>query len=488
MRHPGLSIPLRRNFALLAAIASQGLLYAQPPPERPGPALSGSAATPSIPAAPLLKNEQESGGDEEAATPAQFPAAPVVEPEPVTTGTAGPTVFSFPGGYGRVPETVELPLKPKHQRPPLAFALNLSEGYDDNVLQVSGKTPPAALASFAPAVAEPIVGSFYTNATGVADYKALSSAHLLDINFSLGGTYYLDRPSGHFDENGVLTLTAATNLGKRAQLSAIILAGYYAQPNLTLVNAPTHGSQGGYVATASLFDFIYRWSKRFNTDTTLLISSQDYVTNSTPGSNYVTLGIGQALRYKLIHDIDGVIELRGSRTTYDLGSPSEIETPLVGIDAILRSQTALSFRIGNAFQQFDAPGSRKPSTLFLESNLTQQFGRAQVGWINRYGFENGNSATVVRLTYRTELHGSLAISGKLTAQVSADYSRSFLSDIFGLLPEATEQTIDASAGLEYRYSKRTSCYIRYTRQQVIEPSVYTGYSENKYFAGLSWEF
>jgi len=449
------------------------------------PVLSSSGSPTSTQSRPLSANEQESGEDVEAA-PASLQSSTFIgaESEPVVTGSA---VFSLPGGYGRAPETLEFPVKAADRRPPLRFSFDLSEGYDDNVLQSSGVSAPAASASQA-SVSQPIIGSFFTNATAGVNYNALTQGHFLNVDANLGGTYYLDRPGGNFDENGVLRLTGATKLGNRAQLSAFVLAGYYAQPNLALVNAPTKAGQGGYIETSTLIDYTYRWTKRFESDTTLLFGSRNYIANATPGSDFATIGIGQALLYKLTHAIDGVIDLRAERTAYNSGAPSETEAALLGVDAKLPSRTAFSFRAGETFQQFGTPGSREPTSPFIESNVTRQFGKgAQLEWINRYGFENSGSADEVRLTYRTGLHGWLKLSGKLNALLAADYSNSNLSDVFGV-PEGHEHTIDATAGLDYRYSRRNSFYIRYTRLQVIESSALSSYSENRYFVGASWLF
>lgn len=107
---------------LIPAVSCLPRASAQEPVDAPAPSAEPAPAeTPEIPVTPAATPEQ---------TPVTKPAAPAES-------------LSVNGGYGFVPQTF-VPGEGRLAKPKLRFSVSISQGYDNNIFGVSGKTQQAA--------------------------------------------------------------------------------------------------------------------------------------------------------------------------------------------------------------------------------------------------------------------------------------------------------------------------------------------------------
>ena len=452
--------------AVLASLATPCASWAQDPM----PLLGGN------PVIPLL--EQQSKRELETDVGELFPAQS--SPEAIPPAPP-PTTFELPGGYGRAPETITVTDAEVIHRPKFRSSMSLELGYDDNVLESSGKKIGGVQAS-------PIVGSWFINPHLTGQYKSLGRRYLLSLDATAGGSLYADRAgSDPFQPDGSFLLTGIAKLNGSTQLSAIISAAYYSQPNLALVNAPTQARQAAYLNVASQVDLEHHWTRAISTDTTLTQASQTFVSGALQDSDNFSVGIGEALRYAIVKKLAAVAEIRAEETSYtNSGDSTDTQFVLVGLDCNFGKRFAGAFRVGETFLQ---AGSAERNHWFLESTLSYGFGKSsRISWANRYGFENGTSASETRLTYRTGLHFSFGITRRLRASADLDYAHAQISSIIGTAEESVEETFQAAVGLEYLLTRRSTCYIRGLRSQVIAADALSSYSRNQAVIGWTFQF
>ena len=408
-------------------------------------------------------------------------------PEPIPEVAETPS-FLLPGGYGRTPETIQ-PEKVfiKHHRP-IGFSFTLEQGYDDNPLSLgnAGANNSDKHSNSNPQM-QGAIGSFVTTASIGQHLNLLTKRNFLSLDWNGGGSYFPNLPEDELQPNGIFHLISASKLTNRTLLSANLSAGYYSSPNLSLINAPTNSGQGDYIYLANLIDLSYRLTRRYSLDTTLSFGGQIFTDHLDQEGNYVETGVGEALRYIITRRFTTVLDLRASQSRYkDSSQDYDTQFILLGFDATFKDRFASSFRVGESIQEYRAAGLQNSSAPFVESALNCGFGKASsLSWINRYGFENRSVGGQPQLTYRTGLHVSLVFSPKVTTSLTCDYTHAKANDLSG---QGSEQTLNATAGVEYLFSRWWRFYGRLIRSEVISGDPNAAYSRNQFLMGAIYSF
>jgi len=438
---------------------------ATPPSSNSGGQTSGSALPASSATVPPSAYGTES-------TPEQ-PA----EKKPAAAATE--EGFSLPGGFGYAPLNFT-PGQGKFEKEPLSFSTTLQQGYDDNIYSSSGKAGSVAKK-----------GSMVTNLSEGVEILLAQSRLGLSLDAGVGGIYYWDRTGDQLTPNANLNLLFAYKLTPRAQFSAVVTGVYTSQSSQSPVYGVTQSTSGkSYFTTNSKFDFLYKWTPRFSTDTTYANNSIYYPSTTQSTSNYVEQTLGQSLRYGLTEQVTGVLEGRVSDTTYKL---STYDTTtyyfLVGADVTFSRRFSGTFRIGDTTRNYQNGGGSSASSPYFEATTDYSLTKySKLGCNLRYGFEpstygGGNKAARAGVSF------SQVFTPKLRGAVSVnfgnlDYAQNGATSATTL----NRNELTTTLGVQYALTQRTSVFSNISRIQVFSSNENAAYNRDMIYLGATFQY
>jgi len=461
-----------RFLACTALILCTSVAFAQeaPPPSASGGGQSGG--TPVIAPSAGMETPLQSGGEAPAGAPKK----------PADASSAAPEGFSLPGGSGYAPLNFT-PGQGQFDRKPLTFSTSLQQGYDDNVDSSSGGVGRS-----------PVKGSFITTASEGMDLLISQSRLGLSLGANLGAQYYWDRASDQLTPNGGLNLIFAYKFSPRAQFSAVVNSSYTTTPTLTVVNGLTQSNGTGYLVTNSKFDYLYRWTPRFSTDTSYSANGTWYQAASQKASNYIDQTVGQSFRYAYSQIVTGVFEGRFADIQYNSlpGTTTSVNDSttyygLVGADVTLSRRLSGSVRVGETTRDYKTAGMATSSSPYAETSVNYTLSRLSLlAFDARYGYEDGGSGSQSSKSLRAGINYTRNFSSKLRANIGVNYSHADASS--GPTIAGAQDAVSATLGAQYALSKNLSVFGNFNRMQSFSSSDAVKYAKDVYYLGATYQY
>ncbi len=332
------------------------------------------------------------------------------------------------------------------------------------------------------------------------DAQQVTRRSLFTLDFNGSVDHYWNRPgsAGHEDYSGTLALAYLYNFTPRLQASLTANIAYISQPDFTRLNTPGNLGGGDLVNALIRLNVMYRLTPRFST--TLSVgqnavinvnkSSSNGLGANTNGDSFETTYSAESRylwkpRYTLLAEIRHV--MIDYPDTPDLNSHTELL--LLGAEMRLSSRFTATVRLGESIRIFDTSGDTSSSP-YAETNLTYRIGpTSNVQWSSRFGYEEPPGVGSEALGFRTTLAYSKAFTPRLSLSASVTgVTRNTTFQNSSGQSDQSEQTIDASIGLEYHVTRQLTLNATYSFTKIITSTGDRDYDRSRIFIGGEYEF
>jgi uncharacterized protein (PEP-CTERM system associated) len=407
------------------------------------------------------------------------------------------------------------------------FTFDTRIGYDDNTLdeadEVTLDVVKNGLVVFNPKTGLPETitrsnntpASVFVNFDAGFSYTAVNPRASLGIAADAGINYYFDRPGRNYDINGALTLNGTYKLTPRATLQVSSYNAYESNPdygasNLTGFTGQVGGGNtfpgtsdqlnGDYFYTTNHIALNYQFTPRIS-----LVSSGDAVAFAYADDYYATiedrieLYADEQFVYLLQPALSAVAEYRFGYVDYfSINSDSISNFVLAGVDYSVNPRLRGEVRGGVEFRDY-VDGSEFDTSPYFEGTLSYDISQRTALSLNlRYDIEEGDLSSSISnaRTLRIGLSVNQVVTQRLTAYLSFYFTNADYHDQGGVAvaPGAgnpndfDEDTFDVAVGLRYSFNRRISAEAGYTYTDVISGLQEREYDDNRYFAGVRFEF
>ncbi len=369
------------------------------------------------------------------------------------------------------------------QKSPFRFTVDVSGGYDDNFLTSSSDK----------------VSTGFTGIAASVSGVGASERSSLGLNLSGGYTYYFDTPGDDSDWRVRLGLDFQHRLTNRLAFSYSGFVAYEIEPDFSAGLTNTRRS-GYYIYSSNNLGLTYAWTPTFSTVTRYnlnIVNYEDFNRDDRFEQTFI-----QEFRYLWRPATTAVAEYRLGLVDYDSGISESRDSlshfVLAGVDHQLGPRSRLYFRGGVEIRDYDGLGDQ--TVPYGELNIDYDLAASTVlSWANRYSIEEswvGNGYTTT--AFRTGLRLKHSFSQQLHFNTSIyyvynDYEAALegrdaeRAELVGL-SDFTENSVDATVGLEYFFTRQFSGFLNYTLTNVSSGEDLRDYSRNRVGLGLRATF
>ena len=355
---------------------------------------------------------------------------------------------------------------------PVHLSLGVDMGYDDNVtLRPSGE------------------GSLFAGENVVLSYDRLgerTQLHLLGIGRF---TQFFD-VTGQDDTSGNVTLSFTHNFSTRLSFYSSVYAAYQTEPNFKTDIGPEN-VRAAHFDTTDIFSVTYHWLLRFTTVTSYTFRRIKYDESSIGMSeDRVENTLSEQLQFSLTSRTNLVGEYRFEMINYDTAPLDSItHYALAGVDHHFTEQLFFHALGGESFRSLENNGDTVNP--YFEGSLAYVGRNSSLNWTTSYGVEAPNVADVsVRTTFRTGLNLTYGLTERISSTAAVYYHHDENEGPIssGTSSAGSQDSFDLSLGLRYTINKRFALHVDYDHTTVGSLGSTPGYSRNRYFAGLTFNY
>jgi len=384
-----------------------------------------------------------------------FPALLALQAEQTRGQDAGASTFEA-AGLGWLPAV------------PILITAGVDAGYDDNVtLSQSAKS------------------SWFASENVVLTYVRPGER----TAFSLLGvgrfTQNFDVP-GQNEKSGNVTMSLTHNFSTRLSFYASIYAAYQNEPNFQS-NVGPENVRANFFDTRDLFSLTYHWSTRLTSVTSFTFERVKYDQASVGNlQDRVDSTLGEQLVFNLSTRSQLVGEYRYETINYDT-APNDSTTHflLAGINHNLTEHLIVHLRAGESFRSLENDGDS--ALPYFEGSVDYASSNHSLSWITSYGFESPTAAgATTTKTLRTGLNLTYRLTSRLNSVAGIYYHHD--DNQGGTGSSGTQDSFDLNLGLRYTLNTHFTLHLDYnhTTQGSLGPN--SGYSRNRYFAGVTYTY
>jgi hypothetical protein len=350
---------------------------------------------------------------------------------------------------------------------PIQLTASLDVGYDDNATL----SPSAKGSSF---VGENIVLT-YSRPTEATQFFLLGIGRF-DQYFNVSRN----------DVDGNVTMSLTHNFSTRVSFYTSVFAAYQSQPNFQS-NVGPENVVSDHFYTTDIFSLTYHWSTRFSMITSYTFHRVKYAQASIGNSqDLVDSTLGEQFQFSLTRRTNLIGEYRFETINYDTApTDSTSHFILAGIDHNLTEHLVVHARAGESFRSLENEGST--ASPYFESVVDYVSSNHSLSWTSSYGFENPTAAGVTTTkTWRTGLRLTYDLTSRLGSTTSVYYHHD--ENTGGSGSTGTLDSFDLTASLRYMINKHFTLNLDYSHTTLGSMGSTPGYSENRYFGGVTYTY
>jgi len=350
---------------------------------------------------------------------------------------------------------------------PIQITAGVDMGYDDNATL----TPSAE-------------GSLFVGENVTLTYKR-----------STEPTQFLLLGIGRFDQyfnvsrndvDGNVTMSLTHNFSTRLSFYASVFAAYQSQPNFRS-NVGPENVVSDHFYTTDIFSLTYHWFPRFSMITSYTFNRVEYTQASIGNSqDRFDNTFSEKFQFNLTRRTQLVGEYRFETITYDT-APTDSTTHfiLAGINHNLTEHLIVHARAGESFRSLENQGST--ASPYLESVVDYMSSNHALSWISSYGFESPTAAGVTTTkTWRTGLNLTYGLTSRLNSTAGVYYHHD--ENTGGTGSTGSQDSFDLTASLRYMINKHFSLGLNYNHTTLGSLGSTPGYSENRWFGGVTYTY
>ena len=346
---------------------------------------------------------------------------------------------------------------------PLEITAGVDMGYDDNAtLSPSGE------------------GSLFAGENVVLTYNRAGEA----TQFYVLGIGRFDQyfNVSRNDVDGNVTMSLTHNFSTRLSFYASIFAAYQTAPNFRS-NVGPENVVSDHFYTSDIFSLTYHWSTRFSMITSYTFNRVQYAQASIGNSqNRVENTLSEQFQFSLTSRTKLIGEYRFGTIIYDTApTDSTGHLILAGVNHNLTEHLIVSLRAGESFRSLENDGSM--ASPYFESSVHYVSSNHSLSWTSSYGFESPTTAGVTTTkTLRTGLTLTYGLTSRLSSTTGVYYHHDENQGV------GTQDSFDLTAGLRYTINKHFTLNLDYSHTTLGSLGSTPGYSQNRYFGGLTYTY
>ena len=288
------------------------------------------------------------------------------------------------------------------------------------------------------------------------------------------------------DVDGNVTMSLTHNFSTRFSFYASVFAAYQSQPNFS-ANVGPENVISDHFYTTDIFSLTYHWFPRFSMITSYTFNRVKYAQASIGDSqDRVENTLGEKFQFSLTRRTNLIGEYRFEPINYDT-APTDSTTHfiLAGIDHNLTEHLIVHAHAGESFRSLENEGST--ASPYLESVVDYVSSNHSLSWTSSYGFESPTAAGVTTTkTWRTGLKLTYGLTSRLASTAGVYYHHD--ENTGGTSSTGTQDSFDLTLGLLYTINKHFSLGLNYNHTTVGSQGSTPGYSENRYFGGVTYTY
>jgi hypothetical protein len=350
---------------------------------------------------------------------------------------------------------------------PIQLTAGVDMGYDDNATL----TPSPEGSLF---VGENVVLT-YNRASGPTQFYALGIGRF-DQYFNVSRN----------DVDGNVTMSLTHNFSRRLSFYASIFAAYQSAPNFR-ANVGPENVVSDHFYTTDIFSLTYHWFPRFSLITSYTFDRVKYAQASIGNSqDRVDNTFGEKFQFNLTRRTNLVGEYRFEIVNYDTAPiDSTSHFILAGIDHNLTEHLIVHARAGESFRSLENDGNM--ASPYLESVVDYVSSNHSLSWTSSYGFESPTATGVTTTkTWRTGLKLTYDLTSRLSSTTGVYYHHD--ENAGGTGSTGTQDSFNLTLGLRYTINKRFTLHVDYNHTTLGSLGSTPGYSENRYFGGVTYTY
>src|SRR5213080_2669136 len=284
------------------------------------------------------------------------------------------------------------------------------------------------------------------------------------------------------DVDGNVTMSLTHNFSTRFSFYASVFAAYQSQPNFR-ANVGPENVVSDHFYTTDIFSLTYHWFPRFSMITSYTFNRVKYAQVSIGNSqDRVDNTFSEKFQFSLTRRTNLLGEYRFETINYDT-APTDSTTHfiLASIDHNLTEHLIVHARAGESFRSPENDGSM--ASPYFESVVDYVSSNHSLSWTSSYGFESPTTAGVTTTkTWRT----GLTLTYGLTSRISSTTGVYYHHDVDE--GAGTQDSFDLTAGLRYTINKHFTLNLDYSHTTLGSLGSTPGYSQNRYFGGLTYTY
>jgi putative beta-barrel porin BBP2 len=359
---------------------------------------------------------------------------------------------------------------------PLDITAGVDIGYDDHVL---GSNPTTGSSG---------QSSFFARENIVLSYdrpRERSEIRLLAV-----GRFSQFFDVGTDDKDFNVTLSLTHNFSKRLSFRADVYAAYQTEPNFQS-NVGPENVRAPHFDTSDVLSVTYHWFPRLAMVTSYTFKSVQYESSSSVGTsqNRVDNTFGEQFQFSLTSRTNLIGTYRFQTIDYESTTNNSItHYVLVGVDHYLTQHLSFNALGGPSFRSLENDGNTVNP--YFEGRLQYARSNHSLSWNTSYGYESPTAANVSnRTTIRTGVNLTYNLTSRLHSTTGFYYHHDDnQGGSSGTTSVGTQDSLQFSLGLLYRINKRFSLHVDYEHTMQSSQGSTSGYSRNRYFAGLSYTY
>ncbi len=313
-----------------------------------------------------------------------------------------------------------------------------------------------------------------------ADFSAI---HYLDDNQSGDQTYYNARVSFDVEHAFSRKLAVKNNF----------YFAYEIEPDYS-IGATSGRRAGQYMYGYDNFSVSYAWSERFASTTGYTVTGIHYQNQEQADmEDRWSQIVSQQISYKLNRNTTLAAEYRFEYTNYTKNNGGGVGNPdykahylLAGVDQAWSPKLSSSVRAGAEIYESGRTSQTSP---YLEASLNYGLSRtSSLRWYNQLGYDGSDIGDYnARYAFHTGIIASQKITEKLTGNAGIHYVHSNYKGN-DVNPSTTDNEINATVGLNYRFWKNLSMDANYSYTTIASDIATREYDRHYTTLGINASF
>jgi hypothetical protein len=371
---------------------------------------------------------------------------------------------------------------------PLEITSGVDFGYDDHVIGSSAATGSSSPSSF---FAKENLVLTYNRPGEQTEVSLLAVGRL---------TQYLDVSTDDKDIN--LTASLTHNFTTRLSIYASVYAAYQTEPNFQSNIGPTN-VRAPHFDTTDILSLTYHWLPRLSSITSYTFERVKYESSSLSTSAVAGAQdrfqntLSESLQFSLTRRTSLTGEYRFEVIDYDTApNDATIHFALAGVDHHLTEHLSINLLGGPSFRFFKNDGNT--INPYAELKVNYQASNHSLSWTTTYGVEQPSQTLAAgSTTLRTGLNLAYDLTSRinLKAGMYYDHEENQAGTTGPVVTTSTgsQDSLYLTLGLKYTINKHFALHADYefTNQSSSGGTSLggtSGYSRNRYFAGLTYTY